>query len=183
MSTFHSGFAGHIEDFIRYRKASGIWNATYEKNLLLFDHYCSNTIPPGDPPCQDMIDKWCAKRETELNRACDTRICVIRAFIRYLKDRDLTDVKAPAKLKKEPATYVPHAFTKEELQRFFYECDNIPVNRSLLSKVRHLTCPVFFRLLYSSGIRTTEARLLRKADFDPIEGLSLIHISEPTRRS
>ena len=118
-----------------------------------------------------MIDKWCAKRETELNRACDTRICVIRAFIRYLKDRDLTDVKAPAKLKKEPATYVPHAFTKEELQRFFYECDNIPVNRSLLSKVRHLTCPVFFRLLYSSGIRTTEARLLRKADFDPIEGV------------
>lgn len=98
MSTFHSGFAGHIEDFIRYRKASGIWNTTYEKNLLLFDHYCSNTFPPGDPLCQDMIDKWCAKRETELNRACDTRICVIRAFIRYLKDRDLTDVKAPAKL-------------------------------------------------------------------------------------
>lgn len=45
MSTFHSGFAGHIEDFIRYRKASGIWNTTYEKNLLLFDHYCSNTFP------------------------------------------------------------------------------------------------------------------------------------------
>ena len=178
MSTFHSGFAGHIEDFIRYRKASGIWNTTYEKNLLLFDHYCSNTFPPGDPLCQDMIDKWCAKRETELNRACDTRICVIRAFIRYLKDRDLTDVKAPAKLKKEPATYVPHAFTKEELQRFFYECDNIPVNRSLLSKVRHLTCPVFFRLLYSSGIRTTEARLLRKADFDPIEGVLNIQKSK-----
>ena len=85
MSTFHSGFAGHIKDFIRYRKASGIWNTTYEKNLLLFDHYCSNTFPPGDPLCQDMIDKWCAKRETELNRACDTRICVIRAFIRYLR--------------------------------------------------------------------------------------------------
>lgn len=170
MSTFHSGFAGHIEDFIRYRKASGIWNTNYEENLFLFDHYCSNTFPSGAPLCQDMIDKWCAKRETELNRTCETRIRVIKAFIRYLKDRDLTDVKIPAKLKKEPSTYIPHAFTKEELQRFFYECDNIPVNRSLFSKVRHLTCPVFFRLLYSSGIRTTEARLLRKADFDPIEG-------------
>ena len=73
---------------------------------------------------------------------------------------------------------MPHAFTKEELQRFFYECDNIPVNRSLLSKVRHLTCPVFFRLLYSSGIRTTEARLLRKADFDPIEGVLNIQKSK-----
>lgn len=84
MSTFHSGFAGHIEDFIRYRKASGIWNTTYEKNLLLFDRYCSNTFPPGDPLCQDMIDKWCAKRETELNRACDTRICVIPLSLTFL---------------------------------------------------------------------------------------------------
>lgn len=41
MSTFHSGFAGHIEDFIRYRKASGIWNATYEKT-----YSCLTTIVP-----------------------------------------------------------------------------------------------------------------------------------------
>lgn len=97
MSTFHSGFAGHIEDFIRYRKASGIWNTNYEENLFLFDHYCSNTFPSGAPLCQDMIDKWCAKRETELNRTCETRIRVIKAFIRYLKDRDLTDVKIDRK--------------------------------------------------------------------------------------
>ena len=138
MSTFHSGFADHIENFIRYRKASGIWNTNYEENLLLFDHYCSNTFPSGAPLCQDMIDKWCSKRETELNRTCDTRIRVIKAFIRYLKERDLTDVKIPAKL----------------------------------------TCPVFCRLLYSSGIRTTEARLLRKADFDPIEGVLNIQKSK-----
>ena len=50
MSTFHSGFAGHIEDFIRYRKASGIWNTTYEKNLLLFDHYCSKNFDYPEKP-------------------------------------------------------------------------------------------------------------------------------------
>jgi integrase len=125
-----------------------------------------------------MINEWCSRRPTELNRTCDTRIRVIKAFIRYLKDHELTDVEVPAKLKKEPVTYVPHAFSKDELQRFFHECDNIPVNQSLLSKVRHLTRPVFFRLLYSTGIRTTEARLLRRADFDPIEGVLNIQKSK-----
>ncbi|MBR1849154.1 MAG: tyrosine-type recombinase/integrase [Lachnospiraceae bacterium] len=178
MSVFRSGFADHIEDFIRYRIASGLWNSNYEDNLTFFDHYCADAFPPGSPLCQEMVNIWCAKRTTELNRACDTRIRVIRAFIRYLKDRNLTNVDLPAKLKKEPVTYVPHAFTKEELQRFFYECDNIPVNSSLHSKVHHLTCPVFFRLLYSSGIRTTEARFLGKTDFNPIDGVLNIQKSK-----
>ena len=34
-----------------------------------------------------------------------------------------------------------------------------------------MTCPVFFRLLYSSGIRTTEARLLRRENVDLAHGV------------
>ena len=34
------------------------------------------------------------------------------------------------------------------------------------SELRKITCPVFFRLLYSSGIRTTEARLLTRRGVD-----------------
>ena len=120
MRAFRSGFADHIEDFIRYRKASGLWNTSYEENLSLFDHYCADAFPPKSPLCQDMINEWCARRATELNRTCDTRIRVIKAFIRYLKDHEMTDVEVPAKLKKEPVTYVPHAFSKDELQRFFH---------------------------------------------------------------
>ncbi|WP_316848663.1 tyrosine-type recombinase/integrase, partial [Pedobacter psychrodurus] len=38
--------------------------------------------------------------------------------------------------------------------------------------------PVFFRLLYSSGIRTTEARLLRLADVDLVNGVLNIRYSK-----
>ena len=178
MRVFKSAFAEHVIAFINYRKASGQWNDSYEENIYLFDRYCSDSYPPGSLLCQDMVDSWCEKRSSELNRSCETRIRIIRAFIRYLNNRGLTDVVPPAQLKQEPLTYIPHAFTKDELQRFFKECDSIPVNSSLVSKIRHLTCPVLFRLLYSSGIRTTEARLLRTVDFNPVQGVLNIQKSK-----
>ncbi len=178
MRTFQSGFADLIIAFISYREASGSWNNNYEENLHLFDRFCAENYPEGSSLSQDMINTWCAKRDTELNRTCETRIRVIKAFINYLRERDLSEAQMPKKLKKEPKSYIPHAFTPSELQRFFIECDRVPVYKSLSSKVRHITCPALFRLLYSSGIRTTEARLLQRKDFDPTEGILNIQKSK-----
>ena len=178
MRTFQSGFADLIIAFISYREASGSWNNNYEENLHLFDRFCAENYPEGSSLSQDMINTWCAKRDTELNRTCETRIRVIKAFINYLRERDLSEAQMPKKLKKEPKSYIPHAFTPSELQRFFIECDRVPVYKSLSSKVCHITCPALFRLLYSSGIRTTEARLLQRKDFDPTEGILNIQKSK-----
>jgi len=68
--------------------------------------------------------------------------------------------------------YAPHSFEDDELQRFFCECDHIqPYLGRTTSVLRKLTLPVFFRLLYSSGLRTTEARLLRKENVDLERGV------------
>lgn len=178
MRDFQSGFADLITSFINYREASNVWNDNYEENLHLFDCFCAENYPPGSPLCQDMVNAWCAKRDTELNSSCETRIRVIKAFIRYLQEREMAEVKVPGKLKKAPPAYAPHPFTQNELLRFFNECDGIPIGQSLRSKICRITCPVFFRLLYSSGIRTTEARLLRREDFNPAEGILNIRKSK-----
>jgi integrase len=166
MSTYRSGFASQIQMFVDYRKASGSWNEqSYGFSLKMFDHFCADSFAPETPLIQEMADIWCAKRDSELNHSRNTRIRSIRAFIEYLQKRGLTEVVAPKLLKSEPNSYVPHAFTRDELARFFAECDSIQPYKNLPSSViRKLTCPIFFRLLYSSGIRTTEARLLRRKD-------------------
>ena len=46
------------------------------------------------------------------------------------------------------------------------------------SIIRKLQCPVFFRLLYSSGMRTTEARYLKRADVDLEHGVVNIRKSK-----
>jgi integrase len=76
-------------------------------------------------------------------------------------------------------TYIPHAFTEEELKDFFMACDSLPDTprrRDII--VRKITVPVFFRLLYSSGVRPNEARLLRIYDVNLNNGVLNIRQSK-----
>jgi integrase len=74
--------------------------------------------------------------------------------------------------RKKASSYIPHAFTNEELKAFFDACDNITVPfPNKVSRLRKIEVPIFFRLLYSSGIRTTEARLLRVDDVNLEDGI------------
>ena len=54
----------------------------------------------------------------------------------------------------------------------------VPYMNRHSSLVRKITCPAFFRLLYSSGIRTTEARLLGRGDVDLEHGVLNIRKSK-----
>src|SRR5665647_740537 len=179
MSLYRSEFSDYIERFIKYRKASGSWNEpAYGLNLKLFDHFCADNYS-GKELCQDMVDIWCAQRETENNRSCYTRTLIIREFIDYLRKRKLTDVVPATSPKPEKKKYIPYAFSNDELSRFFQECDSIvPYKGRFASVLRKVTCPIFFRLLYSSGIRTTEARYLQREDVDLTHGVLNIRQSK-----
>lgn len=180
MSSFKSSIVPLIQSFIRYRKASDHWNeSSSEPNLLIFERYCLKNYPGFTELTQEMVDNWCRQRDTELNESCRVRIGPVVGFIRYLKERCLTSIHEPVIPKKERRTYIPHAFTEQELTSFFRKCDSLgvhPRNEPVLT--RKLTVPVFFRLLYSSGIRTTEARLLRKTDVDLEHGILDIRYSK-----
>jgi len=180
MSVYRSGFAHYIEKFVSYRKASGSWNdyATGQ-NLRLFDHYCADHYEDSSPLTEGMVDSWCRKRETETSSSCYTRTLVVRELIDYFRDHGITDIVTPKPPKWERRKYIPHAFTREELGAFFRECDSIdPYKGRKASVVRKLQCPVFFRLLYSSGIRTTEARYLQRPDVDLVHGVLNIRKSK-----
>ena len=177
MTVFQSDFSDLIQKFIEHCKASGMNSDRYGYDLHLFDKFCVMNSPHLSPLTQEMVDAWCLKRDTELNRSRNTRIRSLRAFIAFLRKRGLTDISVPELLKAEPQNYVPYTFTYEELRRFFMECDNLPGNRSD-QLIRKMVCPVLFRLLYSSGIRTTEARLLRHKDVDLKHGVLNIQKSK-----
>ena len=171
MVSYQSGFSDLIEKYVFYQESSGSWSEVRARSLRYFDRFCAECFP-GRALCQEMVDAWCGKRDTESKSSCITRTGVIRSFIKYLRKRGMTDVLPVPVPKAEKRTRVPHAFTKEELQKFFRECDSIipykPSPKFLLPK---MTCPVFFRLLYSSGIRTTEARKLKRSEVDLAHGI------------
>jgi integrase len=146
--------------------------------MLLFDRYCLSAYAGEGRLSQEIVDSWCGKRDTEKNSSCRSRISVIVSFIRYLKKRGKTDITTPVLPRIEKSIYLPHAFTLTELQVFFDACDSIPGEPTSRQRAKRIIIPVFFRLLYSSGIRTTEARLLRVEDVDLSTGVLNIRYSK-----
>ena len=172
MRDYISVFSNLLAEFTHYRAATGVWNSSYETNLQTFDRFCAEQYP-GMPLSQEMVDIWCLPKETELNNSCRSRTFVVHDFVNYLRERGWTDLVDPPLPKLEIRQYIPHAFTEEELTRFFHACDHMTFRRpnSLTARSSRITCPVFFRLLYSSGIRTVEARYLKREDVDLSHGI------------
>ena len=145
MKHFTSFLSTKLEAFVHYRKAAGSWNGSYEENLKLFDRYVAQNYPDSHALSQDMADSWCAKRETEANNSCRSRIYVVISFLKYLKKRNGTDIDIPMVPRKEKRRYIPHAFSVLELAAFFHACDSLSVyHNSLPNKLHKIIIPRFF---------------------------------------
>ena len=180
MREYESCFAPLIRDFIAYRLASGRWNeASYGPNMRVFDRYCEVNYPDAQKLTQEMVDSWCAKRGNETNNSCRSRVYVVYSFVKYLSERGISRVQPPEIPRKERRIFIPYVFTEEEIRLFFQACDSLPeIPRTANVQICRITVPVFFRLLYSSGIRTTEARLLRTTDMNLEHGVLNIRYSK-----
>ena len=69
--------------------------------------------------------------------------------------------------------FVPYIFTKDEIERLFSAVDC--TKESSESPLRHLVMPVLFRLLYTCGLRVSEALHLKVADVDLDAGVLAIY--------
>ena len=160
-----------IKGYVKYRKASGRDSHSYVKNVILFDHFCKREYPGQTELSQEIVDRWCKQRPSECTNSCVSRVYPVLDFIKYMNKRGMTKIAVPKVPRSVPRTYMPHPFTHEELKRFFNACDNIRPRRGMLAAIQRMTLPVFFRLLYSSGMRTTEAILLERNDVNLENGV------------
>lgn len=169
-----------IDDFIKYQTASQCWSENpFGRNLKTFENHCLKNFPNQNKLTQEMVNSWCTQRDTELNKSYITRIKVVVLFLKYTNLRGLTNLTVPEFPKAEKITYIPHAFTKEELKNFFYACDNIEIKIKRKDVIANqIMIPVLFKLLYSTGMRTIEARLLKKENVDLKNGIISIENSK-----
>lgn len=172
MSEYSKERAAIFEPFVRYRIASNNWNRVYSQTLLYFDRYCAENFPGVNGITQAMIDGWCTQRPTEQKRSFIDRCQSALRLMEYLRERGLSDVTKPEIPPVPPKTHIPHAFSQDELKRFFDRCDeNVRSSSDQSGRFIALSVSVEFRLLYSSGMRPTETRLLRCENVDLLNGI------------
>ena len=173
MGNYISAAAPLFTQFEAYMQASDRWSPyAYGMNLAAFDKYCKYMFSEATTLTQEMIDGWCQKRDTENIDSCRTRIQVVVSCVKYLNSRRLCLLNPPLLPKeRNKHKYVPHHFTDDELDSLFNKCDSHVARKTLASRLKMITLPVFFRLLFSTGMRPTEARLLKVKNVDLLHGI------------
>lgn len=184
-SFFPKGFTSRcrqlFEDYVAFRQASQHWCYSYEHALRSFDAYCMEH-GTGTVPTQEAVDGWSMRKETERLTSCGKRVAFLSGLCRYANTHYGTRLKAPEIPTSDKARPMPYVFTDAEPRNLFIACDNITRgHKSKATLMRQATVPALLRLMYSSGMRTKEARMLDREDVDLVHGVIEIRKSKGHR--
>lgn len=169
-----------FEEYESFKKASDRWSIDSIRRIHSFDKWIASKNNPSTSDLQTYVDEWCTKRDSETCNSCRSRIYPIIDFIEFGNKRNLFFITRPIVPSAQSRTYIPHAFSELELSNFFKACDNLypEGTENKKNRIRKITVPVFFRLLYSTGMRTTEARFLRRENVNLETGVINIQYSK-----
>lgn len=171
--TFHSIMAHDFKEFVQLKRNLGYKYSTAEYLLRDFDTFLLRKGVKEPILTKDLFEEWMTRRQHEKGSTYKGRCTVVVQFARYM-----SDMGRPCFIPRIPKTkvtgFVAHIFTEDEVKRFFYACDRL-VLRSLKKDSVIIMLPALFRLLYGTGIRVTEAIMLKDKDVDLKENRIVLH--------
>lgn len=171
---YSSAFKKEFGDLVGLKRALGF---KYESEASMFRRidlfFIGNGLTDKYVP-KELCSLWCRKRSHESVTTQAIRISAMRVFSRYLNDMGIPAYIPPKGITRKPARYDAHIYTDEELEKFFAEVDR---SHSVPSECpyRGDIMPVFFRILYTSGMRVSELCLARVRDVNLTEGYITVH--------
>jgi integrase len=167
-----STFALHIIGLIEQKRALGYKYGSEPAILKRFDRFCRERHPDETVLNQKVIMDWATKRPGEHPATLQHRLTPVRELARYIIRQGLEAHIMPKGLLPRVPRYTPHIYSNDELKRIFAQTDKCRYRSEI--PFRHLVMPVFFRLLYCTGMRLSEARLLKVGDVDLDNGVITI---------
>lgn len=173
---YQGPFKSHIVDFIELKHAVGYKYLSEASHLKRFDTFTLQKYADADSLSKEIIMDWCTKKSYEKQENLCSRASILRQFAIYLDDNGISAYIIPKNYFKSGEQYVPYIYTKEELMNFFKETDKC--HYCYECPLRHLIMPIFFRMIYTCGLRVSEARLIKVEDVDLTNGLLSIHQSK-----
>lgn len=181
MALTKSPVSNLLEAYIEYKRSGNAMSDNTHQCLRFFNDFCAKNYNCADNTYQEMVNGWCVKRDTERPSSFNKRIAPIRSFLKYVNRQTGKDIALPSYMAYERKKFIPHPFTEDELHLLFEQADTIywhDKSSVFAYNVRKMVMPVLFRLLYSTGMRTCEARMLSCDDVDLVHGVINIRQSK-----
>ena len=170
---FNSILAPYIAGLLDEKRSLGFSYITEELTLTRFDQYCIHNNLDSINVTKEFLDGWCTKTNTEGLSNQRKRISTVRQLMLYMISLGIA-VYLP-KFNGRSEIVLPHIFTLEELQAFFFEADSYkPVSKRAVDIRLANEFRILFRLLYCCGLRNSEACGIAKEQVDLENGILTI---------
>lgn len=168
MKAYVGVFAELLTNFVAFKRALGFKYETEADELFRFSRF-STTLQISEPVLtKEIVHAWCAKRPNEEDKNRHRRVYNMRQFGLYLNSIGYKAYIARPDANTRHYTFIPYIFTHSEIER-------ILANSDQLCPHRHSTIPfiipVILRILYSCGLRISEAVNLHNKNVNLHEGV------------
>ena len=162
----------YIEDMLQHKESLGYSRKSYEYDLEQFNRYAQAEHLDVSGVTEDVILKWCSRRDSESSTGQRRRVQSLRELLKYLSAVGVDCYVIPSSFVPRQEVRTPYIFSDKELQDIFRECDKLSL--APCSPHRHLILPVLLRLIFFCGLRPNEGRELQVCDIDFDKGVLLV---------
>ena len=174
--TFISIFKDLIPKYIEYKQSLGFtYDYDYAKRLRGMDRFFHENYTLSQIILtKKMVIDFVKKRDNEANSTICSRCAVIRGFATFLINLGYKDIYflPPEYIPKRTTNFIPHIFSTAQINMLFDIIDNYHFGSTYLNE--HKIYSTLIRLLYSCGLRISEALSLKISELDFTN--SIIHI-------
>ena len=157
---FKSTLAPYICDYISEKRSLGFAYDSESYILKKFDDYCIRKELKDQRVDKDILNEWMQPGKNEGQTTKTRRVSAVRGLMIYMNTVGI-NAYIPHHFNSND-TQIPHVMNKYEIIAFFTEIDRYsPTTRYVRLANEY---KVMFRLIYSCGLRNSEACKLRFAD-------------------
>ncbi len=162
---YRSVLAPYMEALIRIKESCGFNVISTKWTYKEFDEF---TLQYGlsDPVItKELIDTWAKSRINDCSRTFYGKCSRLAQLARYINEHGVKSYIMPLPKNSNDRGFTPYIFMAEQMQAIFQESDKL-LRESHRKDDPIIAIPCLIRLLYSTGLRITEAVSLRNKDVD-----------------